>query len=399
MTSILTLDDLATDTLEGVRVFVRVDFNVPLEDGRVTDATRIDAALPTLRELIDAGARLVLASHCGRPKGGPDPRFSLRPAAEALAERLGRPVAFAEECIGAVASRAVEALEPGGVCLLENLRFHDGEKASDPAFADALASLADAYVDDAFGTAHRAHASVVGVPERLVRKAAGRLLVREVEALGRLLGEPDRPFVAVVGGAKIEGKVDTLVNLLPRLDRLLLGGGMANTFLAAEGYELGRSLVERDRLEMARQIIESARTGGVEIGLPSDLVATDDLGKPSVVETLAATEFPADRMAVDIGERSRADYADRLADAGTVFWNGPMGVFEKPPFDRGTVAVAEAVAASGAFSVIGGGETVAAAGRAGVIDQLGHVSTGGGASLEFLAGKELPGVMVLGRSS
>ena len=398
MTDLLILPDLDLGSLAGLRVFVRVDFNVPLgAAGEVLDATRLEEALPTLRELAAAGARLVLASHCGRPKGEPDPRYSLWPVAAKLAELLGAPVAFAADSVGEPAAAAVAALAPGGVALLENLRFHPGETKNDPAFAARLADLADAYVDDAFGSAHRAHASVVGIAERLPRKAAGRLMEREVAALGRLLGEPERPFAALLGGAKIEGKIDTLSNLLPRLDLLLLGGGMANTFLAAQGHDLAASLFEPDRLELARDILQRARGRGVEVTLPVDLVVTDDLAAPRRVETVAADRVPPGLKAVDIGPESRRRVAAAIGAARTLFWNGPLGVFERPPFDAGTREVAQALAACPGFSVIGGGETVAAARQAGVTGRIGHVSTGGGASLEFLAGKELPGVAVLER--
>jgi phosphoglycerate kinase len=395
MTRLKSLEDLDLATLRGVATFVRVDFNVPLADGRVMDDTRLTAALPTLNELRQAGARLVLASHCGRPKGEPKPEFSLRPVAVRLGELLDSEVSFASDCVGESARATVDELQPGGICLLENLRYHKGETDNDPAFADRLASLADAYVDDAFGTAHRAHASTVGVPERLPRSAAGRLLHREVKVLSQLLGEPARPFAAVVGGAKVSGKAETLSNLLPRLNLLVLGGGMANTFLAALGHDMADSLVESDRVELAGEILERAARSGVEVILPTELVITDDLDQPADVRTASAGELPAGSKAVDIGESARGRIASALAGAGTIFWNGPMGVFERPPFDAGTVAVAQAVAASPAFSVIGGGETVAAARRAGVADDIGHVSTGGGASLQLLAGKQLPGVTIL----
>ena len=398
MTDLLTLTDLDLGGLAGRRVFVRVDFNVPLSGaGEVLDATRLEEALPTLRELAAAGVRLILASHCGRPQGQPDPRYSLRPVALALARLVGHDVAFADDCVGEVAAAAAAALVPGRMLLLENLRFHAGETANDPAFAAQLADLADAYVDDAFGSAHRAHASVVGIVERLPRKAAGRLMEREVTALGRLLGEPRRPFAALLGGAKIEGKIDTLANLLPRLDLLLVGGGMANTFLASQGHDMAASLVEPDRLELARDILRRAGDRGVQVVLPVDLVVTDDLAAPRRIETVPSEQVPAGMKAVDIGPESRRRFAAAIAGARTLFWNGPLGVFERPPFDAGTREVAQALAAGAGFSVIGGGETVAAARQAGVAGKIGHVSTGGGASLEFLAGKTLPGVAALER--
>lgn len=396
---IWTLDDLAPPQLHGRRVFVRVDFNVPLDGTKVLDRTRLEAAVPTLRELIEAGARLVLASHCGRPKGAPDPRYSLAPVAAELSELLGQPVAFAADCVGGVAEKAVEALGNGEVLLLENLRFHAGEKSNDPIFADRLAALADVFVGDAFGAAHRAHASVVGVPERLQTKAAGRLMTREVEALSSLLGEPARPFIAILGGAKIEGKIDTLENLLPRLDGLILGGGMANTFLVARGHDLAKSLVEKERIGLAAEILSRAEAQGTEVLLPTDVVVTDDLGAPAHIETVSVGSVPEGTMAVDVGPESRSQFIAMAKTAGTLFWNGPLGVFEKPPFHEGTQAVADALVDCPGFTVIGGGETVAAVRRSGVAEKLGHVSTGGGASLELLAGKKLPGVEALAKGA
>ena len=392
-----TLDDLDLDALHSVVTLVRVDFNVPLEDGRVADSARLEAALPTLAELRRAGARVLLASHCGRPKGQRLPEMSLRPVAQELERLLGAPVVFADDCVGEAVEEAVSVLAPGSVALLENLRFHPGETANDPEFAARLAVPAEVYVNDAFGTAHRAHASTVGVADRLARRAAGRLLVREVEVLEALLTDPERPFAAVLGGAKISGKADTLQNLLPRVDLVVLGGAMANTFLAARGAELGRSLVEPERLDLARQILADAEERGVRVVLPSDLVVTDDLGQPGRVETVAANAVPTDLMAVDIGPATRTAIAAALAGARTIFWNGPMGVFEQPPFDAGTTAVATAIADSPGRSVIGGGETLAAARRAGVDARIDHVSTGGGAALELLAGQKLPGVEILRR--
>ena len=396
--TLLTLDDLDASQISGRRVFVRVDFNVPLENGSVADATRLEEALPTLRELADGGARLVLASHCGRPKGERLDKYSLRPVAAELARLLGREVAFADDCVGPSAEAAVDALADGDVLLLENLRFHAGETKNDPDFADRLAALADTFVLDAFGTAHRAHASVVGIAERLAAKAAGRLLHREVEALGSLLGEPARPFVGILGGAKIEGKIDTLENLLPRLDVLLLGGGMANTFLAAQGHDMASSLVESERVDLAADILRRAAAGKTRVVLPVDLVVTDDFAVPKEVRTVAADAVPAGMLAVDVGEETRKIFVAECAAAGTLFWNGPLGVFEKPPFHLGTEAVAEGLKSCSGFTVIGGGETVAAVRRAGVAAQLGHVSTGGGASLDLLAGKELPGVLALSKT-
>lgn len=395
MSPLKTLDDLEQSALHDRRVLVRVDFNVPLDGDRVIDTTRLDEALPTLRELSGAGAKVILMSHCGRPKGTRNLAFSLRPVADKLSELMERPIHFADDCIGDAARSAVDALQAGDLCLLENLRFHAGETQNDPDLADQLAQLAEVYVGDAFGTAHRAHASVVGAAERLPVRVAGRLMVREVEALGSLLGEPARPFVGILGGAKIEGKIDTLVNLLPRLDVLLLGGGMANTFLAARGHELARSLVERERVDLAKELLDTAEAHQTEILLPADVIITDDLSQPRRIENVAAARIPEGTMAVDIGEETRRLFADASRKAATLFWNGPLGVFETPPFDAGTQTVAESLADCPGFTVIGGGETVAAVRRAGVADRLGHVSTGGGASLELLAGKTLPGVAIL----
>jgi phosphoglycerate kinase len=399
MTDILNLDDLGLDSLQGVPTLLRVDFNVPLADGKVMDDTRLRAALPTISELRAAGARLLVMSHCGRPKGQVVPELSLRPVVTALGEMLGDDVAFAEDCIGQPAQDQLQTLEPGRVCLLENLRFHPGETTNDPEFADHLAELGQAYVNDAFGTAHRAHASVVGIPERIERKAAGRLMIDEVDALSSLLDEPDRPFVAIVGGAKIGDKVATVSNLLDRLDCLVLGGGMANTFLASLGYDLADSLFEKDQLDVARDILHRAQAADIQVLLPEDLVVTDDLDKPQTIETVGAAKIPKGFKAVDIGQQARRAIDTALEGSKTVLWNGPMGVFEKPPFNEGTVLVARVVAECEGFTVVGGGETVAAVRQAGVAGQISHISTGGGAALEFLAGKTLPGLFALEKTS
>jgi phosphoglycerate kinase len=393
MSKLQTLDDLGS--VAGRTALVRVDFNVPLADGRVADDTRIRAALPTLNELREHGARLVLMSHCGRPKGKHDPALSLETVARHLAGILDTPVSFASQPTGAETERLVAKIGDGGVAMLENLRFSTGEKSNDPEFSKALAALGDFYVNDAFGTAHRAHASVVGLAERFENRFAGRLLELEIRALGALLDDPSRPFVGIVGGAKIEGKIETLANLLPTLDALAVGGGMANTFLTAQGFNLAQSLVEHERLDLAHELIDRAEASATDLLLPPDLVITDDLENPRLIETVAPHEVPEKSKAVDIGIATRAAISELISTAGTVFWNGPLGVFEKPPFDAGTLATARALSACPGWTVIGGGETVAAARRAGVIGRLGHVSTGGGSSLELLAGKQLPGVAVL----
>ena len=393
MMKLRTLEDLGD--VRGRVGLVRVDFNVPLDGGRVADDTRIRAALPTISELRQGGARLVLMSHCGRPKGKPDPGASLESVARHLAGLLDVSVEFIADPAGPDASVKVDSLAPGAVAMLENLRFWPGETANDPEFARSLAELGDFYVNDAFGTAHRAHASVVGVAERFESRAAGRLLALEIQALGGLLEAPRKPFVGIVGGAKIEGKIETLVNLMRVLDALAVGGGMANTFLAAQGFNLAQSLVEHDRLDLAHDLIEQAAALGTDLVLPSDLVVTDNLDSPRRIETVPPGAVPEKTLAVDVGPATCAAIGDLVANAGTVFWNGPLGVFEKPPFDTSTLTTARALGASPAWTVIGGGETVAAAHRAGVIGMLGHVSTGGGASLELLAGKQLPGVEIL----
>ncbi len=388
--------DLTELEVSGKKVLVRVDYNVPLSEGRVADDTRIRASLSTIKYLLERRARVILCSHLGRPKGKRVPEMSLKPVAERLSELLGRPVRFAEDCVGEVAEGSVEALGEGEILLLENLRFHEGETKNDPAFAEALARLAEVYLNDAFSVSHRAHASVVGVPERVKEKAAGFQLRREVDYLSRALESPERPFVAVVGGAKISGKIEVLRNLLRRVDKLLIGGAMANTFLAAEGLNLGRSLVEESELETAREILLSAQERGVKVYLPVDLVvAENEEGQGE--EEVPVDSVPADKAAYDLGEETVALFAEALSGAGTIVWNGPMGLFEKSPFAYGTVAVARAIAAENALTLAGGGDTLAAIRRAGVAHAFSYLSTGGGAFLEFLEGKELPGIAALER--
>jgi phosphoglycerate kinase len=378
--------------VRGKRVFVRADLNVPVKAGVVGDDTRIRASLPTLRRLCDAGARVVLASHLGRPKGRPDPASSLRPVAARVAELLGRPVSFAEDCIGEPAERAVAALADGGVCLLENLRYHAGEEKNDPAFARALARLADVYVNDAFGTAHRAHASTAGMVSLVPRHAAGDLMHAELAHL-RVVLEPRRPLVCFLGGAKVSDKLAVLEALARRADVLAVGGAMAYTFLRSLGEPTGSSLVEADRLEDARRVLAAAKDCGHRVLLPVDHVVAEKLeaGAP----TRIVKQIPDGWMGVDIGPETAAQYAAEATRAATIFWNGPMGVFEIDAFAEGTRAVAKAVADSAAVSVVGGGDSLAAINRTGLASKITHLSTGGGASLEYVQGLTLPGVVAL----
>ena len=396
MAKFRTLDDIDP---KGKRVLLRADLNVPMKDGKVGDATRIERLAPTIRQLSSGGARVVVMSHFGRPKGRPEAAFSLRPLVAPLAQAIGRPVAFAEDCVGPAAERAVAALKPGDVALLENLRFHAEEEKNDPGFAKQLAALGDLYVNDAFSAAHRAHASTESLAH-LLPAAAGRLMQAELDALGAALETPKRPVTALIGGAKVSTKLDLLAFITGKVDVLIIGGAMANTLLFAEGVAVGESLSERDMADTARRIIEQAKQRGCELVLPVDGVVAREFKAGAPSDTVAIDRVPADAMILDIGPRTVQAIGERLARSKTLVWNGPVGAFETPPFDAGTTALARRVAAltreGKLLSVAGGGDTVAALAQAGVVDALSYVSTAGGAFLEWLEGRTLPGVAALG---
>lgn len=384
--------------LRGKRVFIRVDFNVPLAEGKVSEDTRMRETVPTLRLAIDRGARLVLASHLGRPKGKPDPKYSLAPVAAHLRELLGKPVEFAADCVGAEAETKSKALRDGDVLLLENVRYHPEEEANDPEFSRKLAALCDGlFVCDAFGSAHRAHASVVGITKFVKQAAAGLLMEKELAYLGKAISNPDRPFLAILGGAKVSDKIEVVQNLMKLADAMLIGGAMAYTFLKSQGHPIGKSLVEDDKLDLARGLLEEAKKKNFRLLLPVDHVLAESPAS-TVTKTAGIESTPDGWMGLDIGPETIREYTREISKAKTIVWNGPLGMFEKPAFAHGTLEIARAVAAatkSGATTIIGGGDSVAAVEQAGVASQVSHISTGGGASLEFLAGEKLPGVEAL----
>jgi phosphoglycerate kinase len=392
----LTIQDL---DLRGKRVFIRVDFNVPLKDGVISDDTRIRETLPTLKLAIEKGGRLVLASHLGRPKGGPDAKYSLRPVATRLQELLGKPVAFTADCVGPEAEAKSKALQDGEVLVLENVRFHPEEEKNDQAFSRQLAALCDGlFVCDAFGSAHRAHASVVGITRFVKLSAAGLLMERELNYIGKAISNPTRPFVAILGGAKVSDKIEVVDNLMKVADAMLIGGGMAYTFLKSQGLAIGKSLLEEDKLDLARKILADAKQKNFKFLVPLDNIVAPEFKPDAPATVVDVNAIPADQMGLDIGPKTIAAYKAEIASAQTIVWNGPMGVFEMPAFAKGTLEIAKAVAAasdSGATSIVGGGDSVAAVQQSGVAGKISHISTGGGASLEFLGGRKLPGVEAL----
>ncbi len=389
----LTISDM---DLKSKRLFIRVDFNVPLnEEGRITNDARIQASLPTIQYALKQGARVILASHLGRPKGKVNPKMSLKPVAQALEKLLGQEVIMAPDCVGEAVVNLSKSLKDGDVMLLENLRFHPEEEANDPEFSKQLASLCDVYVNDAFGTAHRAHASTVGMIKFVGKAASGLLMEKELSYLGKAISNPDRPYVAILGGAKVSDKIEIIENLLKVVDVLLVGGGMAYTFLQAEEYEVGKSLVEADKIPLAKELLKTAEKRNVKLILPVDHIVTNKIDAAAPTRITSIQETPVDWMGVDIGPETIQRFKTFIADAKTILWNGPLGVFEVEQFANGTMAIAHAVADSPATTIIGGGDSIAAVTKAGVAGKISHISTGGGASLEFLSGLELPGVAAL----
>jgi len=380
--------------VKGKRVFMRVDFNVPLEDGVITDDTRIRSTLPTIQYLIDEGAKIILASHLGRPKGEIVEELRLTPAAQRLSELIGRPVAKADEAIGAAVQTQVEKLEAGDILLLENVRFYPGEERNDPELAKAFAELADIYINDAFGAAHRAHASTEGIAHHLPA-VSGLLMEKELDVLGKAVMNPARPFTAIIGGAKVTDKIGVIENLLNTADNILIGGGLSYTFLKAQGYEIGKSLVDNDQLDLALDFIKQAKEKNVNFLLPEDVIVTDEFSADANTREVAIDEIPSDWEGIDIGSKTRQAYAKVIAESKLIVWNGPMGVFEIAPFAHGTKAVCEACAQTNGYTVIGGGDSAAATEKFELADKMDHISTGGGASLEFMEGKQLPGVVCL----
>ena len=394
MASLLNKKTIEDIDLNGKKVLVRCDFNVPLKEGVISNDKRIVAALPTINYLVEQGAKVILCSHLGRPKDGPTPEFSLAPVANRLGELLGKPVAMAADVVGADAKAKAAALSEGDVMLLENVRFEKGETKNDAALAKEFASLADIFVGDAFGSAHRAHASTAGVAD-YIPAVCGQLIQKEIQFMGGALEEPKRPFVAILGGAKVSDKIGVITNLLDKVDTLIIGGGMIYTFLKAQGYAIGKSLCEEDRIEDAKKMLADAKAKGVNFLLPTDHLAATEFSESAEAHVINSLDIPENMMGMDIGPVSRAAFANAVKDAGTVIWNGPMGVFEVAQFAEGTCEVARAIAASNAISIVGGGDSVAAVTKLGFADKMSHISTGGGASLEFLEGKELPGIACL----
>lgn len=395
------MNKLSIDQLElkGKRVLVRVDFNVPLDENlNITDDTRITESLPTINKIISEGGKAILMSHLGRPKGGPNPKYSLKPTAKRLSELIGKEVKLAPDCIGEETRSMVNAMKDGDVLILENVRFHPEEEKNDPEFAKQLAELGDVYINDAFGSAHRAHASTEGITKFIKIAAAGYLMQKELQYLGEAVSNPKRPYVAILGGAKISGKIDVINNLLNKVDTLIVGGGMAFTFFKAQGLEIGTSLLEAEKVELAKTVLENAKKAGINFLLPVDVVVASEFKDDSPSEVVKVNSIPANKMGLDIGPESIKLFSDKLMNAKTIVWNGPMGVFEMDNFAKGTFAIAKVLAdatSKGAVTVIGGGDSAAAISKAGLKDKVSHVSTGGGASLEFLEGKELPGVVAL----